>query len=548
MNTLNKIYTNTAYQGYFEILPNKGYTADNTFSYVNKIIHRWVIRKFGNERIPRTPKSWVWTEGSRSIYVHHNYDNRIYCIKVAHEDDLVAGRMWTVETSVSIKENRIYLAVRTFYTSENRNRDYQLCNPPKFVNSIAANCCLYDGGETLDQIHTIDTEEEVDKLYLIINDKSRVFPVIVISEDQSQDEGIKFLQSNEEGYHIDGAKLAKSLRQIAHIYYLPLEYQNKWVEMLSMKWAVTNGAVRTYNPGFDIDEEESMTLLDHPIALPKNILPMNYINDNGEEIIAGHAFRHLLTHGIKRDNMYRRFRWDEKEVKFYQQIMKESDIEAEKSTDELRQEIQMLKDEIDENKNSYDQLDEFNNELLSEINKRKSEIRASLQRIIDLENRLKEYRDFISVDYPEDYKSIPDWVSTQFPGRLELHKKALKCLKDNPAYPDIELLCKAIEFLGKEYYEMKTGRLEMKECESVRLSLGIENSPTGSVASAGRQSKAYNVNYNGRDCRLEMHIKGGKSMNSSDARERFRIYYFWDDDDQKVIIGHLPDHLPLSES
>ena len=152
------------------------------------------------------------------------------------------------------------------------------------------------------------------------------------------------------------------------------------------------------------------------------------------------------------------------------------------------------------------------------------------------------------MEYPKDYRNIPDWVSQQFAGRLELHKKALRCLKDNPVYPDIELLCKSIEFLGKYYYEMKTGRLEQKDCENVRLSLGIENSLTGSVASAGRQSEAYYVDYNGRRRRLEMHIKGGKSMNSSEPSERFRIYYFWDDDDQRVVIGYLPDHLPLSEN
>lgn len=547
MIVLNRNYINISYQGIYEVIPDKGYTADNTFVHISNIIHSWVRKKFADERIPRYPKSWNWSGVSRSIDIYRDYDKKLYCVKAIHADEEVVNRMWTVEASVTVRENRVFLASRTLYTAEDRERDYRLCNPPGFISTIARSCSLCDVEETLDQLHSITSEEELEKLFLVVTDKKRVFPVIVISEDQSQDEGVKFLQSQEEGYHIDGAKLAESLRLIAHVYYLPLQYQNTWLEMMSKKWGVENGAVRTYNPGFDINEEELMTPLDHPIALPRNILPMSYINDEGEEIIAGHAFRHILTHGIKRDNMYRKFKWEENGVRFYHQIIKEADIEAEKSVDDLKLAVQMLKDEIEKKESDYDQLDDFNNELLSELKKRKSENVINLQRIIDLENQLREYRDFIPVEYPKDYKSIPDWVSQQFAGRLELHKKALKCLKDNPVYPDIELLCKSIEFLGKEYYEMKTGRLEQRDCEVTRLSLGIENVPTGSVSSSGTQREAYYVDYNGGRRRLDMHIKGGKSMNSSEPSERFRIYYFWDDDDQRVIIGHLPDHLPLSE-
>ena len=548
MIVLSRNYINISYQGIYEVIPDKGFTVDNTFQHINNIIHSWVRRKFADKRIPRNPKSWNWSGGSRSIDIYRDYDKRLYCVKVTHADEEVVNRMWTVEASVTVRDNRVFLASRTLYTAENRERDYRLCNPPGFISKIARTTYLCDVEESLDQLHNITTDDDLEKMYLIVTDKSRVFPVIVISEDQSQDEDVKFLQSQEEGYHIDGAKLAESLRLIAHVYYLPLQYQKKWMEMVSRKWGVENGAVRTYNPGFNIDEEELMTSLDHPIALPRNILPMSYINEEGKEIIAGHAFRHILTHGIKRDNMYRKFKWEENGVRFYHQIVKEADIEAEKSVEDLKLTVQMLIVEIDKKEADYNQLDDFNNELLLQLKKRKSENVINLQRIIDLENQLKKYRDYIPMEYPKDYKSIPDWVSQQFAGRLELHKKALKCLKDNPIYPDIELLCKSIEFLGKEYYGMKTGRLDLKECESARLALGIENTLTGSVASAGRQGDAYYVDFDGSRRRLDMHIKGGKSMNSSDPSERFRIYYFWDDDDQRVIIGHLPDHLPLSES
>ena len=76
--------------------------------------------------------------------------------------------------------------------------------------------------------------------------------------------------------------------------------------------------------------------------------------------------------------------------------------------------------------------------------------------------------------------------------------------------------------------------------------LGIENSATGNEVLAETQKKSYEVEYEGGRRRLDMHIKGGKSMNSHDDRERFRIYYFWDDDAYRIIIGYLPGHLHLS--
>ena len=45
-----------------------------------------------------------------------------------------------------------------------------------------------------------------------------------------------------------------------------------------------------------------------------------------------------------------------------------------------------------------------------------------------------------------------------------------------------------------------------------------------------------------------MHVKGGKSMNSHDDRERFRIYFFWDDETSRIVIGYLPGHLHTKDS
>ena len=62
-------------------------------------------------------------------------------------------------------------------------------------------------------------------------------------------------------------------------------------------------------------------------------------------------------------------------------------------------------------------------------------------------------------------------------------------------------------------------------------------------AAAGMQGDSYFLQYNGKKRKLERHLTKG---NSKDRRYCLRIYFFWDDQDQVVVIGDLPHHLDTS--
>ncbi|WP_420725956.1 hypothetical protein [Hwanghaeella sp. LZ110] len=70
--------------------------------------------------------------------------------------------------------------------------------------------------------------------------------------------------------------------------------------------------------------------------------------------------------------------------------------------------------------------------------------------------------------------------------------------------------------------------------------LGIELSNTFSGARSGEFGDEYFVDYNGRKRELVKHLKKG---NDKDQRNCLRIYFFWDEEDQVVVIGYLPAHL-----
>ena len=68
----------------------------------------------------------------------------------------------------------------------------------------------------------------------------------------------------------------------------------------------------------------------------------------------------------------------------------------------------------------------------------------------------------------------------------------------------------------------------------------MEISKSISETRAGEQGDEYFVRYRGRREFLGWHLKKGTSR---DASRDLRIYFFWDEEDEEVVIGYLPGHL-----
>ncbi len=46
----------------------------------------------------------------------------------------------------------------------------------------------------------------------------------------------------------------------------------------------------------------------------------------------------------------------------------------------------------------------------------------------------------------------------------------------------------------------------------------------------------------GKRVEVEWHVKNGG--NTTDPTRCLRIYYFWDDAEERVVIASMPDHIP----
>jgi hypothetical protein len=154
-------------------------------------------------------------------------------------------------------------------------------------------------------------------------------------------------------------------------------------------------------------------------------------------------------------------------------------------------------------------------------------------RIAGANNNLPEER-------PDQYDDIPNWVQDEFAGRMRLHSRALRGLKD-AAFNDIGLVCELLQILATSYVDSKRGIEGAWEIfETGIKERGVELTKSISGIRAGEQGKEYFINNRNKTELLEWHLKKGTSRNPERA---LRIYFFWDEEDAEVVIGYLPGHL-----
>jgi hypothetical protein len=165
---------------------------------------------------------------------------------------------------------------------------------------------------------------------------------------------------------------------------------------------------------------------------------------------------------------------------------------------------------------------------------------------------LKEFGPKISKQYPGDLAELSTWITSNHPQTIILHPRAERGASKSQ-FQDVSLIYKAIDLLGAQYHAMRTTNVEEADarrsaCTRGLQELGLELTQSISASRAGEEGDEYKVLYpigGEKKCLLDFHLKKG-----SDRDERYclRIYFFWDDDTKKVVIGWLPSHLDTRAS
>jgi hypothetical protein len=143
---------------------------------------------------------------------------------------------------------------------------------------------------------------------------------------------------------------------------------------------------------------------------------------------------------------------------------------------------------------------------------------------------------------PKTLDEVEGWARASLSGQVEIHPRAIKSARDSE-FEDTKLVYDALLTMRDFYVPMRReGGIELKNAFDQRLAeLGLENSRCFSTENKAKNfGGEYYVRYQGRKRELDLHLKGS---NSRDGRLGFRMYYFWDNETSRVVVGHFPGHL-----
>lgn len=464
-----------------------------------------------------------------------NKDQSIWAFKVEHLDHEVA-RTWTTELVVAAADGIDMVGLRNYCAYS------ALAAPPKrssprVLRSLAKVCRLVDAGREIAGFKSISTAKDCEDLVALLCSKDRKLPVVVLAADERT--------GNHALYPLS---LMKELSGLAHVCLLNPETANTLGLLVTGKYRVFDGAIRTYFPGFSLESDP----FDHPVATPARIDAWEHNVDG--DLKGAPAFQRFLVDSIHAFSV-RRVAQLEPWPSFQsikrligssqsQRALPEDSIEQ---LEELRAENQTLQQllrdnsDVEEWRTLAESFDIENDELRQQLNAERALVQV-------LSSELERWRvgaGQTSHKPPEDYQEIPDWIARNFASRVRLHARAVRALK-SAEYRDIGLVCRAIEFLGKEFYETKTlgGKEALARRDKKLDELLLELSPSMSDHRIGEFREQYTVDYqSGQSTRhvLDWHLK--TKGNSKDPRNCLRIYFFWDPHNELVVIGHLPSHL-----
>lgn len=440
----------------------------------------------------------------------------------------VAGRQWRVELVLAdMGPDRQPAVACTLSAFVPAGVDSTISNPavPAVVGMLAQQAGLEDAGRALDgQPWEVDAPRDLDNLIQIIESKMRSVSVIVASTPRN---GTTLIEPQ---------RLARQFAGLAIVAVVSPDAAQDLTLRYGRGHGVFGDAIRIYRVGFDPDVDDRFR---HPLYV-------------------GQSWRHRLATAQKQmkfvamsDTVDRRDgNKDLPSFALIRGIAADRRLRSaitgpslpETSTQDFAADIAVLRDAAQGWERMA--LDEEQRAQAAEEAKRQAQARlyAYTGQIRRLEEELNRLRAAPPLDFTRPVDELEEWAEENFTGRLIITPKASRAAASVPDYADPELLLRCCALLAQEYWEMKVtgGADQLAKCRAKEAELGVRISPTGEAVDTRQYAGEYRVSWEGTTYKLDMHVAGSDSR---DRRQGLRIYFSWDDQQQLVIVGHLPTHL-----
>jgi hypothetical protein len=457
-----------------------------------------------------------------SVFVK-NDEAAIWAAQLDFPDHSVPQRSWRTEIIVERREELIRFGTRL--TNITRGGD-ALFSPtvPGLVRQIIERFrARVDDTLLGSSAWMIDNDEYYEYFLNLLLDEKRRLPIVAMGLDESNN------------CFMDERRIFDRLAGTVHLVKMNSAYCWRMTRLYSRQWSVFGGAVRIYMPGVNIwvDSPRRHRLFIANYAdvdqvldeLANEILPRTFSFWEAEQRIP-----RFDTVRSAFDALVRARR-------------AETGLSAPQQIPALQTEIVKLRQRIEDDEAAQ-------NELLSEAEMKTravetdrdaawAEVARLRVRVWRLENT---QRGLVSDDkFLRSYEEFDSWAGEQLAGSIIVLPRATREIERKGSVCMIERLSQALLLLKEVYVPMRRGGGPRRsEFDNACRLLALEEASCFRNKNDAKSFPEYYVIYKGEKRLMDRHLKYGIS---TDLREMFRVYFFWDDEDKVVVIGSMPDHL-----
>lgn len=511
-----------ASSGIVPIKENISQTAED----IKNVITAYISGKIGP--LPSDLSSRVQFESDGGAVATERFshgDSDIWAVRFNEPDEGTAGRLWTVELTVGKIGNELLLGSRLNCFSRNYQFEFDPA-VPRIIRTITNQHGYSDYGLKLTSFAMdIENERDVDYLCKVIQNQNRWRPVIVASCD---DDGNTLVDVEGISYKIAG---------IVHAFKITPQASYLLSEAIGKHHSVFDKGVRIYRSKFSDGDEASR----HPLYLRRVLTSASSMDIKR---IESDIRRDCFRSSIERDGLALTVP-SFAAIKVAAAKARVNSLNAEGSSWQERFMAELAAREAAENQvaevfSLAAQEEETRKEIEAERDVYRGQIYSLKNRITALELQIKTLGEAIEPSpFPDRYEDVSEWVEQNFAGKLVLHPRAKRGLK-GAMFEDIRTVCNTLKLLANEYRDVYLGDIRRDEFDKILTEQKLDLSGSISEDRAKEFDDEYFVKWNDSRRFLCGHIQKG---NSRDERYCLRIYFFWCQEDQVIVVGWLPSHL-----
>jgi hypothetical protein len=513
------------------------------FKVVRDEVLDWVRWKAG-KNLPKQAWDGLTFElddlGAQRVAAAHLEQPKYWAARVDDACKEIAQRTWITEIGLAAETTgRLMFGCRLVVSARGENPRFQP-SIPAFVRKVA------EGGRAFLDERLISgspwivrSQEDVVDFYRLLTSKSRRVDICAISLGEDADDPASAI--------VSVPAIHRLTLGAAHVAVLTGPAAYILTDLVGKEFSVFNRAVRTYRPGFDTDTDDPRR---HPLAMPHRIAQWQENGVEGPEAFESFLVRNAIMQSVSGGDLEKLLPpfSEVRRVAATVSLSQARDSGATKD-DLLRlyeEDNAKLRAALDEEKALHGGLLAEAEHERDEAQRRADEARGEVyrlnQRLRTLEAQFKaKVGGTVDPPIPDDLEDLKSWADKHLAGSVVLANRALRGAKESD-YEDTALVYRALLLLRDHYVPMRRdGGVELAKAYADALtSHGLEEAGSITSTRLGEQGDEYLVQHNGKKRELDRHFKKGSSRES---RHCFRLYFFWDDEAEQVVVGWLTSHL-----